>query len=321
MAGSWRAYDVPSEERLYYMRHAVSELMGPIGMTYADKKEDFPGWLRATDIGALRVVHGSAPEGEFVRTPRLIRRSDPELCGLWWPNRHRWTVEQDDRQASLEPGSVAFVDMARPFRFSGRMHDFGSVLFPKALLSLTGKEIGRLAGLSLAQLPPYGTLMSTLVRQLMRDIDAYRGAGAARVGSAVLELIAGVLAATMDRPVAPQPDTGHHALLLRIRAFIQERLGDPELDPATVAAAHHISLRQLYKLFEAEGETVADWIRRQRLSRCRRDLLDPALRARPVSAIAARWGFTDAASFSRAFRRGFGIPPGEFRRLGQPAPR
>jgi AraC-like DNA-binding protein len=51
------------------------------------------------------------------------------------------------------------------------------------------------------------------------------------------------------------------------------------------------------------------------LERSRRDLLDPALRARPVSAIAARHGFTEPAHFSRAFRAAYGRPPGEYRRL------
>jgi AraC-like DNA-binding protein len=38
------------------------------------------------------------------------------------------------------------------------------------------------------------------------------------------------------------------------------------------------------------------------------------LRAEPVSAIAARWGLTSAASFSRAFRVAYGVSPVEYRR-------
>jgi AraC-like DNA-binding protein len=98
-----------------------------------------------------------------------------------------------------------------------------------------------------------------------------------------------------------------------MHAFIEHRLGDPELSPGTVAAAHHISLRYLHKLFEGEQTTVADWIRRRRLERSRRDLLDPALRDRPVSATAVRWGLTDPAHFSRLFRAAYGMPPGEYR--------
>lgn len=35
--------------------------------------------------------------------------------------------------------------------------------------------------------------------------------------------------------------------------------------------------------------------------------------ARPVNAIAANWGLTDPAGFSRAFRNTYGMPPGEYR--------
>jgi len=46
---------------------------------------------------------------------------------------------------------------------------------------------------------------------------------------------------------------------------------------------------------------------------CRRDLSDPVLAARPVAAIAARWGFSSASDFSRVFRAVHGLPPTEYR--------
>jgi AraC-like DNA-binding protein len=90
-------------------------------------------------------------------------------------------------------------------------------------------------------------------------------------------------------------------------------LGDPDVSPATVAAAHYISLRYLHNLFETQETTVADWIRRRRLERCRRDLLDPALRAEPVGSIGARWGLTSPAHFTRLFRGAYGLPPAAYR--------
>jgi AraC-like DNA-binding protein len=80
-----------------------------------------------------------------------------------------------------------------------------------------------------------------------------------------------------------------------------------------IAAAHHVSVRYLHKLFETEQSGVAAWIRQRRLERCRRDLLDPALRTQPVSAIAARWGLTEPAHFSRLFRAAYGMPLVEYR--------
>jgi AraC-like DNA-binding protein len=80
-----------------------------------------------------------------------------------------------------------------------------------------------------------------------------------------------------------------------------------------VADAHHVSLRQVHKLFHAGGSTVAGWIRQRRLERCRRDLLDPVVAALPVSAIGARWGYPDPAHFSRLFKSCYGVAPREFR--------
>jgi AraC-like DNA-binding protein len=70
-----------------------------------------------------------------------------------------------------------------------------------------------------------------------------------------------------------------------------------------------VSVRYLHRLFEDEQATVAGWIRFRRLERCRRDLLDPALSAEPVSAIAGRWGLPSAADSSRLFRAAEGVPP------------
>jgi AraC-like DNA-binding protein len=76
------------------------------------------------------------------------------------------------------------------------------------------------------------------------------------------------------------------------------------------------STRQVVAHLDDYGAAgVAGWIRRRRLERCRRDLLDPALRAQPVGVIAARWGLTEPAHFSRLFRAAYGVPPVAYRRM------
>jgi AraC-like DNA-binding protein len=109
-------------------------------------------------------------------------------------------------------------------------------------------------------------------------------------------------------------ESRERTLLLGVHAFIEQHLGDADLSPGIVATAHHVSVRYLHRLFEAQDTTVAAWIRRRRLERCRRDLADPAFGAVLVSTVAARWGLPDPAHFSRLFRRAYGLPPAEYRR-------
>jgi AraC-like DNA-binding protein len=130
----------------------------------------------------------------------------------------------------------------------------------------------------------------------------------------MVDLLSAALAARLDREDELPADTREEALVRRVHAFIEQRLADPALSPAVIADAHHISVRYLYKLFEGQHRGVAGWIRERRLERSRRDLLDPAMADRPVSAIAARWGLVDPAHFSRIFRATYGIPPLEYRR-------
>ncbi|MGI5490848.1 helix-turn-helix domain-containing protein [Microtetraspora malaysiensis] len=135
-----------------------------------------------------------------------------------------------------------------------------------------------------------------------------------RTGSRTMIGLSAVLVDRLDIPSPDSRDERHTALFLRIQAFVERQLGDTGLSPAMIAAAHHISIRQLYKVMQAQGETVAGWIRTRRLERCRRDLANPLLAQRSVNAIATRWGFISAAHFSRAFRAAYGVSPTEYRR-------
>jgi AraC-like DNA-binding protein len=94
---------------------------------------------------------------------------------------------------------------------------------------------------------------------------------------------------------------------------IDLHLREPDLGPERIAKAHFISTRYVHELFQPEGTTVSAWIRARRLEGARRDLADPELAGLTISALAARWGFSDPARFSRAFRAVYGCSPTEAR--------
>ncbi len=97
--------------------------------------------------------------------------------------------------------------------------------------------------------------------------------------------------------------------LKRICADIETRLSDPELTLAGIAEAQGMSARYVQKLFESANDNFVNYLRRRRLERSRMDIVNPAFSQLSISEICFRWGFNDAAHFSRAFREHFGVTP------------
>ena len=104
--------------------------------------------------------------------------------------------------------------------------------------------------------------------------------------------------------------------MLRVQEYVRAHLADRDLSAATIAAAHHVSVRHLYAAWERAGLGLQDTIRSMRLQECRRALRDPACAHLTVSGIGARWGFADASHFGRVFRQAYGMTPGEWRAAG-----
>ena len=102
-------------------------------------------------------------------------------------------------------------------------------------------------------------------------------------------------------------------MLTRVRSYVRQHLTEPGLDAEQVAAAHAISVRQLYRLCAAEQFSLEQWVIAQRLEGARGELADPASDHRPIAVVARRWGFTDPSYFSRRFRRAFGVTPRDWR--------
>lgn len=129
------------------------------------------------------------------------------------------------------------------------------------------------------------------------------------------ELIAGMLA-----PAARGAQPLEHAAadvprLALIRRDILARIDRADLGLAQIARLHHLTPRQVQRLFEREGTCFSDFVSEQRLNRARAMLADPAQRQRRVLEIALDSGFDDVSAFSRAFRRQFGMSPSEVRSL------
>jgi AraC-like DNA-binding protein len=310
-----RTSDVPPEDRYDAWRSIVCDTLGPLDFR---SDPDVPLWgeIEAGHLGPVSVgrVQTSTPHSVH-RTPGLIRRGGSELYRVVLAMSGSIRLAQDGRAARLAPGEFAIYDFVRPYDLAYdsavQLAVFG---FPRDLLTLPADSVGSLTAVPIAADGGTGALASPLLRRVVLDLETYQPASAARLCTVMMDLVTAAVAERADQAESLPAESRERTLLLRIHAFIEQHLGNSDLDPGIVAAAHHVSLRYLHRLFEAQDTTVAAWIRRRRLERCRWDLADPALRTVPVSAVAARWGLPDSAHFSRLFRHTYGLPPAEYRR-------
>jgi len=321
VSATFRIADAPSVSRKDYWHHVVTSALGPLDLRI-ESSLDADDELTLGAVGGVRVGVLDAGAAEVRRAPRHIKQSDPDMCKVDVLVDGAGVIQQDDREAALRPGDLTLVDLARPATWAMERSHVIAIVFPRALLPLRSDELAMLTAVKVPGRQGLGALASAMAMRMPEHLDDRDGGSTlawsvgARLGTAVLDLLAVAFAERLDRDEVVPVDTRQRALLHRINVFVDDHLADPELSPRGIAAAHHVSVRYLYKIFETQETTVAGWIRRRRLERARRDLRDPALHDRSITAIAARWGFSSPAHFNRAFRKAYGVTPGECRSGG-----
>jgi AraC family transcriptional regulator, positive regulator of tynA and feaB len=158
--------------------------------------------------------------------------------------------------------------------------------------------------------PPSGLLdpaAAALLTALLGTTLASAGSLDARLGRPVADAAVDLLAGALGPPPDDDPAWS------RVAAYVERNLRDPALTPSAVAAGAYLSLRSLYALFAARGQTPAGYVRRLRLEGAHRELARRGT-AGTVAQVAHAWGFRDQATFGRGFRAAFGRTPDEVRR-------
>jgi AraC-like DNA-binding protein len=286
-----------------------------------DVATDLPGPVEGTvqsrTVGGLQLSRVRSVDQRVHRTPGLTRSDARSYLQIGLVEAGQGRVQQDGRECSLGVGDYVLYETARPFSWelrAPRATAAWSLLvltWSRDSLSLPAVESEHLTARRLDGQTGITGVLGRMIRDLVSSPDVVGSGAGAEVAGELGRLVTTIAAAGAGLPRGAPVGSGRRALLRAVREHIEHHLDDPALDPAGIAAAHFISVRQLHRLFADQDETVARYVRRRRLERCRDELVRSP--SASLTSIAHRSGFPDPGVFGRAFRAAYGASPSQYR--------
>ncbi len=280
-----------------------------VPLTCTAFERDFRGRIEHEALDDTISVNHVTTDGLAVhRTERQAQHANSDDIHITLQLASHGVVRQDGRETRVAAGSVSTYATDRAYRL-----DYTAPGQRQTLVQVSKRSLGI----------PVEMVDRACERLLVPDgaasgvffdfVEETRGAAE---GDPDVAETARDLAATMIRSSFTSGralPTTHGGMLATVRAFMRGNLHEASLDVAGIADAHFVSRRYLYELFAPLDETPGEHLRRLRLHRAADLLVDPAAARLTVADVAARSGFSDATTFTRAFSREFGMLPREFR--------
>ncbi|KMT53816.1 transcriptional regulator FeaR [Pseudomonas fildesensis] len=287
---------------------------GNFSTALSDQHNLFIGSVHGQDVCGLELAHIRTNAGLISRRHTCGDGDDDRYCFLILQSSGHQRIRQQNQVIELGPEDIALVDSARAFEIEPQG------LVQNISIHLSRQEVS----LQLSQKQLFGKLsrnsVSThMIRALVRslgDVKLSNNYGGRSDGPALEQALIGLAAAGLDQGTDGQLGfscVGHDDVYGLATRLVETSLQEAELGPEYLARRLNVSVRQLYRLFEQRHESISRYIQQRRLERVAQDLRAQDLRHESITQIAFKWGFVDAAHFSRAFKRHFQHAPRDFR--------
>jgi AraC family transcriptional regulator, positive regulator of tynA and feaB len=309
----WQARGADADARL----SSWSDILARTHLAFDVRATDntpgrFQGAVTRRPIGDLMLVDCAASPFLGHRGEDIISGAKDglheDVLGFQFVARGVELVREGDRQLALQAGDVVLWDGMQPTEveiveaFYKR-----TLLFPRERVMAVCPRLAEVDALPSLDGSGSARLLVRYMNALAVELPQLDAAAAAAAAHAALEL----LRAAVEPSLPSGRAATRAAMRAEIERYVRTHLQDPGLGPASIARAYSMSVRALHALFEDVDESVAALVRGERLGRCLEDL--QRANGGSVTDIAFRWGFCDAAHFSRVFKREFGATPSEVR--------
>ncbi|HEY3727017.1 MAG TPA: helix-turn-helix domain-containing protein [Solirubrobacteraceae bacterium] len=273
----------------------------------------FQGAVTRRAIGDLMLVDCAASPFLGHRSRAAMAQTSTHhenVLGFQFVGRGVELVREGGRELAVKAGDVVLWDAMEPTEveiveaFYKR-----TLLFPRDQVFAVCPRLAESPALPSMEGSGSARLLVRYMNALALELPQLEPPAGAAAANAALEL----LRAAIEPNLPTSRSATRAAMRAEIGRYVRSHLQDPTLGPASIAHAYAMSVRALHALFEDVDASVAGLVRSERLGRCLEDLQRP--NGGSVTDIAFRWGFCDAAHFSRVFKREFGATPSEVRQV------
>ncbi|WP_158580708.1 AraC family transcriptional regulator [Cellulomonas rhizosphaerae] len=304
---------LPTRERYGAIHDAITSAASATFMAPARGGESVHLRMQAWDLGGGVEVIDARCSAHTLR--RTVRAGDEQptyliTCGL----KGRGAHHQLDREMPVRPTGVWGTDLTHPYVHHVTDTWTTTAKVPRDLLGVPSRLAGpAFQHLSDSPLAPLFHRHMAEVRDVAGDLNPV---AAASLGTATIALTRALIASVTDDDRLNRETTGD-ILLLQVKEFVRAHLADRALDPRTVAAANHVSLRHLYKTCAQADLHLEQWIIAERLAGAHEELARPSSAPVSIAAVARRWGFSSTSHFARRFREAYELSPSEWQALNR----
>ncbi|MEX0347451.1 MAG: helix-turn-helix transcriptional regulator [Rhizobiaceae bacterium] len=158
---------------------------------------------------------------------------------------------------------------------------------------------------------PHDSPVAVVLRKIMATLEQELGEDSGRQSGTIAKIAMNVVSLLIVENEKNPKDDGPALLRARVRSFVEENIGAPDLSVTQIAHSMNVSRATLYRFFSGIGG-VRKFVTQIRLDTARKMLEAGSLRRGHILHVAYRCGFSSPGAFSRAFKLRYGISPGEY---------
>jgi AraC-like DNA-binding protein len=302
---SHRCSDVATADRAEWWSELVSSIHSRMAFRM---RPNYRGRIEHQHTEAYQLVRWWGAEEFIKRSGADVRRHPHGAYELLVPVTGSMMIRQAETSLSLEPGGMALATLDAPMDM-WHSDNFSclALVIPRDRVDARVGRLTRTVGLNAEH--GMGRIVVDLLGSLRSQAHTIGGLDFDAAADRAVDLLCFAYGGAPLPPVYETQDD----LVATIRCFVRANAHDVALTGAAVAAELGWSLRQIQARLQRIGTTPSMLIRDERLELARLRLQQHGWDHRTVASIARSSGFSNASTFSNAYRERFGERPTDTR--------